>query len=73
MRHTNNGSDFLALLRAVDFHPGLIVVLENVRRDEQMECFRSALNAICDQDELTNHVVEVDGRGRVRIFGLPAS
>jgi predicted nuclease of predicted toxin-antitoxin system len=70
---TNNGSDFLALLGAVEFHPGLIVVLENVRRDEQMECFRSALNAICDQDELTNRVVEVDGRGRVRIFGLPAS
>ena len=70
---TNNGSDFLALLGRVDLHPGLIVILENVRQDEQVKCFRSVLDAIRGEGELVNRVVEVDGRGRVTIYDLPKS
>lgn len=70
---TNNRSDFLALLGAVELHPGLIVILENVRRDEQVKCFRSVLGAIRDQGELINRVAEVDGRRKVRVYDLRAS
>lgn len=31
---TNNRDDFIALVREVDLHAGLIVILPNVRRDE---------------------------------------
>lgn len=70
---TNNRSDFLALLGAVELHPGLIIILENVRRVEQVACFGRALGAIRGQAELINRVVEVDGRQQVTIYDLPTS
>jgi predicted nuclease of predicted toxin-antitoxin system len=70
---TNNGSDFRALLGAVELHPGLIVILENVRRTEQVTRFRAALGAILGQDALTNRVVEVDGRLEVMMYDLPTA
>jgi predicted nuclease of predicted toxin-antitoxin system len=70
---TNNGSDFLALLGAVELHPGLIIILENVRREEQMACFGRALDVIRGQAELINRVVEVDGHRQVMVSDLPTS
>jgi predicted nuclease of predicted toxin-antitoxin system len=67
---TNNRADFLALLGHTSSHPGLIVILANVRREEQMTCFGVALDAVGDES-LMNRVVEVDGRYKVKMYDLP--
>lgn len=67
---TNNGSDLLVLLGAVELHPGLIVLLENVPREGQIAYFRAALGEIRSAS-LVNRVAEVDARGRVKVYDLP--
>jgi predicted nuclease of predicted toxin-antitoxin system len=39
---TNNRDDFLALVQGVDVHPGLVVIVQNVRRSEQVRLFASS-------------------------------
>lgn len=68
---TNNRSDFLALVGEIELHPGLVVILENVRREAQVACFRSVLAATGGADSLINRVAEVDGEHKVRIYDLP--
>lgn len=68
---TNNRADFIALLGDSEVHTGLIVILDNVRRDEQVACFKAALVAIRDQGSMVNRVAEVDKHCEVRFFDLP--
>jgi predicted nuclease of predicted toxin-antitoxin system len=55
---TNNGPDFLALISKEPLHPGIIIIVPNVRPTLQRELFKAALDHIGARD-LTNSVVEV--------------
>ena len=68
---TNNRDDFVALLSGVELHPGLVIILDNVRRDEQVALFASALNAIGAMDSFINKAAEVGRDGSVEVCDLP--
>ncbi len=68
---TNNRDDFVALVSGIELHPGLIVILDNVRRDEQVALFAAALKAVRAMTSLINKVVEVAADRSVRIYDLP--
>jgi predicted nuclease of predicted toxin-antitoxin system len=70
---TNNRDDFLALVGALELHPGLVVIVDNVRRSEQIRLFALALGELSRVDSLINTVVEVSASGGVRFYELPAS
>lgn len=72
---TINASDFLMLAAAVDLHPGLIVLrARGLTRDQQWEWVEPVIDAVLDSGEdLVNKIVEVTGRGRFKMRGLPAS
>ena len=71
---TNNWDDFRPMLRRAEVHPGVVVILPNVRRERQVELFTAALSAIRDHDpplDMVNTVLEVDESGRVARYSLP--
>lgn len=68
---TNNRDDFLALIRGVVLQPGLIVLLDNVRRSVQLDLSASALSAAAVLPSMTNRVIEIDARGNVSGFAFP--
>jgi predicted nuclease of predicted toxin-antitoxin system len=68
---TNNRADYAALVGGTDLHPGLVVILENVRRDRQIAFFRSAIALIAQVGDMINRVVEVDREGKARVYDLP--
>jgi len=59
---TNNRSDFLGLYGKELLHPGVIVIVPNVKPAHQKELFKAALKHIGSRD-LTNTVVEVKYKG----------
>lgn len=67
---TNNSDDFLELVSGVELHPGLVVILENVRRAGQI-AFEVALETLLKVTSAINKVVEIDASGVVRVFELP--
>src|SRR4051812_48840689 len=68
---TNNRDDFVALVSDVELHPGLVVIVDNVRRDEQVRLFAAALDAISAITSLINKVAEVATDGLVGVYDLP--
>lgn len=70
---TNNRDDFVALVAGVELHPGLVVILENVRREQQMALFARALEVIREMTSLVNKVVEVSRKGLVSVYDLPTT
>ena len=68
---TNNRDDFLDLVSGVELHPGLVVILENVRRADQIALFDRGLEALSKMTSLINKVVEIDADGAVTAFELP--
>lgn len=68
---TNNREDFLALIEGVELHPGLVVILDNVRRSEQVRLFSEALAVIAPLESLINKVIDVSGAGDVRVYEMP--
>jgi predicted nuclease of predicted toxin-antitoxin system len=68
---TNNRDDFVALIGDAELHPGLIVIVESVRRNEQVAYFATVLDAIGGREDLINTVVEVDGDRTVEVYELP--
>jgi predicted nuclease of predicted toxin-antitoxin system len=71
---TNNGRDFLKLLAEVELHPGLVIVIPNVRIAAQAALFRAALEFFQgreDLEELINKVLEVHAEDDVRVYDLP--
>lgn len=64
---TNNGDDFKALLAREDaVHPGLVVLVTQVRASAQAILFRAVLNHLGVRTELINRVLEVDVDERMR-------
>jgi predicted nuclease of predicted toxin-antitoxin system len=71
---TNNWADFRPMVTRLEVHPGIIVILPNVRREQQMELFAAALAAIHEHDpplDMINTVLQVDADGTVVMFPLP--
>jgi predicted nuclease of predicted toxin-antitoxin system len=68
---TNNRDDFLRLIVGVELHPGLVIILENVRRQEQIRLFDAVLEAISGMKSLINKVIEIDAHGAINVFELP--
>ncbi|MEW5930307.1 MAG: DUF5615 family PIN-like protein [Gemmatimonadota bacterium] len=72
---TNNWIDFRPMLKRAEVHPGIVVILPNVRRERQMELFAAALRMIRDDGpplDMVNTVLEVAGDGTVTRYFLPA-
>lgn len=71
---TNNWDDFRPMLARTEVHPGIVVILPNVRRERQVELFTVALEAIRDHDpplDMVNTVLEVHADGTVVMYALP--
>jgi predicted nuclease of predicted toxin-antitoxin system len=68
---TNNRDDFLSLIRGVELHPGLIVIIENVRRPQQVAFFKAALDVLGGLESMINKVIEVSAEGGVEVYEMP--
>ena len=68
---TNNAKDFQRLLEKTELHPGLVIIVPNVRPAVQDELLRSALEEIAKLPSLLNKVVEVRSNDDVRIYEMP--
>lgn len=68
---TNNGEDFLKLYEGEDLHPGLIIIVPNVRAEDQKKLFHAALKAIGKRSDLVNRVIEVHSPTDVREYEWP--
>lgn len=68
---TNNRGDFVDLVKKVDLHAGLIVIVPNVPRDRQKALFRIALQAASTLPDTTNTVIEIDEGGIAKAYKLP--
>jgi predicted nuclease of predicted toxin-antitoxin system len=71
---TNNWIDFRPMLERLEVHPGIVVILPNVRRERQIDLFHAALVAIHEHDpplDMINTVLQVDADGTVTMFPLP--
>jgi predicted nuclease of predicted toxin-antitoxin system len=69
---TNNRDDFITLVQQVDLHAGLIVILPNVRRDEQIALFSQALALASSLPSMVNRVIEIGRDGSAQVYELPA-
>jgi len=56
---TNNRTGFQALYERQVVHPGLVVIVPSVTREQQLRLFRVALDRLTDLSELINKVLEV--------------
>ncbi len=71
---TNNWIDFRPMLERLELHPGVVVILPNVRRERLVELFSAALAAIHEHDpplDMINTVLQVDADGMVLMYPLP--
>lgn len=68
---TNDRDDFLDLMSGVELHPGLVVILDNVRRDDQVALFGAGLEVMSKMTSLINKVVEIHSEGAVTVSQLP--
>jgi predicted nuclease of predicted toxin-antitoxin system len=57
---TNNAADFRALYATQELHPGLVILIPNVRADLQRRLFTGALEQLAEFGEPVNQVLEVD-------------
>jgi predicted nuclease of predicted toxin-antitoxin system len=68
---TNNARDFKRLLEQAELHPGLVIIVSNVRPAIQDELFRSALEKIAKLSSTVNKIVEVRSNDDVKIYEMP--
>jgi predicted nuclease of predicted toxin-antitoxin system len=67
---TNNRLDFLKLHGALDVHNGLIIIVPNVSRHQQIALFDRALDRIETLPDLINQVLEIEADGSIRVAFL---
>jgi predicted nuclease of predicted toxin-antitoxin system len=68
---TNNAKDFKRLLEQTELHPGLVIIVPNVRPLIQDWLFRSALEKNAKLSSMVNKVVEVRSNDDVEIYEMP--
>ena len=70
---TNNRLDFLVLHGGMAVHNGLIVIIPNVGRGEQIRLFGLALDRLSTLPDLVNQVMEIDAGGGIVVRPLAAA
>jgi len=68
---TNNARDFVRIVEKSDLHPGLLIIVPNVRPAIQDELFGAALAEISKLPDMINRVVEAWDVNDVRTYSLP--
>ena len=68
---TNNARDFVRLVEKSELHPGLVIIVPNVRPAVQDELFEAALGEISKLPDMINMVVEAWDANDVRTYTLP--
>lgn len=68
---TNNARDFLKLFSEVDLHPGLLLIIPQVRREKQVVLFNAALDFIETLGDTVNRLIEVYSVDDIRLSNLP--
>ncbi len=68
---TNNGSDFRPIYKALDIHPGLIVVVPSCHKEEQLRLFDLVLDRLESASDTINKLIEVSSEGVVTISDFP--
>jgi predicted nuclease of predicted toxin-antitoxin system len=56
---TNNATDFRALYERQEVHPGLVILVPSVGREEQSRLFQTAVARVAQLPDLVNKVLEV--------------
>ncbi len=69
---TNNRIDFRMLHAAEELHDGLIVIVPNVYRDEQLRLFALVIDHLDLLPDLVNKVLEIDAGGNIVVETLAA-
>lgn len=65
---TNNRRHFLKEYMKQELHNGVLIVVPNVEREDQIRLFAAALDALAARGgDLTNHVIEVLADGSVHL------
>ena len=67
---TNNAGDYRRLYAAEPLHPGLVILIPNVRRPLQRRLFRVALDQLAVTGEPVNQVLEVDFAGGEVVYAF---
>ena len=70
---TSNRLDFLALHGGMTVHNGLIAIIPNARRGEQVRLFGLALDRLSTLPDLVNQVMEIDAEGGIVVRPLAAA
>mgnify|MGYP006919318198 CR=1 FL=1 len=71
---TNNASDFLDLHSREEVHPGLIIIIPNVKPEIQRALLNAGLRHIGMRTDLINKVIEIDLNGdeiEINEFDVP--
>lgn len=64
---TNNGVDYRPIYRSIDVHPGVVVIIPNLPRMEQIVAFRSVLTVLEGERDVINKLIEADADGGITI------
>lgn len=68
---TNNARDFLKLFSQGDLHDGLLLIIPQVRREEQFRLFGAALDFIETLGDTVNRLIEVHSVDDIRLSNIP--
>jgi predicted nuclease of predicted toxin-antitoxin system len=68
---TNDGADYSAIYRAIDLHPGLVVILPVVKRPIQQSLFRAVVERLVMERDVINKLIEIDEEGAITISEFP--
>ena len=71
---TNNAFEFRGRYQRLEMHPGVVFLIPNVPRSQQMELFSAALDAIAEFPDVVNTAIDVAyeaDRIRVKRYALP--
>lgn len=68
---TNNGVDFRPIYRAMDVHPGLVVIIPSCKKALQLSLFDRVLDRLEAERDTVNKLIEVMLDGTVTVEDFP--
>jgi predicted nuclease of predicted toxin-antitoxin system len=68
---TNNGADFKPLYRALDVHPGLVILLPRAKRADQVRLFTAIIDFLDGAPDCITKLIVVDENAHITITDLP--
>ena len=64
---SNNARDFRKIYRRLEVHPGLLLILPDLRADMQRRYFLALLDFVEQQPDIVNQIVVIDAKGHIAI------